>query len=354
MGETSIQWCDFTFNPYRGCTKVSPGCANCYADTMSKRNPGTLGVWGPNGTRVVAAESYWKQPIKWNKEAAKAGERRKVFCASLADVFEDWQGPMLGAQGHRLRLSPNGESFLNAGFRDVTMADVRARLFRLIDATPNLNWLLLTKRPENIERMMPAMPTICGRPFAHRTNVWLGVSVEDQQRADERIPLLLKVPAAVRFLSCEPLLEAVDLSRWLPKGRYFNAVCEKCGHIGSTEFFEERRYHDDADVVCPKCHEIILANEVGKLGLCIVGGESGPKARPFNVKWARSLRDQCRSAGVAYFLKQLGSHVIDANVGWPEGTKMPAIGGRVMLRDSHGGEEAEWPEDLQGCREFPR
>jgi protein gp37 len=192
MAENStIEWTTHTFNPWRGCTKVSAGCANCYAETMSGRNPKTLGVWGPNGTRVVAAESYWRQPVKWNKYEAGGQcshctvgtptderrwrrancpkckgtgkpERPRVFCASLADVFEDWRGPMVNSaglllydvDGRLMELAP-GQFFLQAR-EPATMDDVRRRLFHLIDATPNLDWLILSKRPENMLNMMPA------------------------------------------------------------------------------------------------------------------------------------------------------------------------------------------------------
>lgn len=106
---TAIEWTHATFNPWRGCTKVSEACAHCYAETLSGRNPSVLGVWGPSGKRVVAAESYWREPVKWNKAAEKAGERRRVFCASLADVFEKWDGPMLDTNEQRLAIyTPNG------------------------------------------------------------------------------------------------------------------------------------------------------------------------------------------------------------------------------------------------------
>lgn len=320
MAETTIQWCDFTMNPWRGCTKISPGCSACYADTMSKRNPGTLGVWGPNGTRVVAAESYWKQPLKWNKEAAKCeafmeGQGRpRVFCASLADIFEAWDGPMLNAKGERLVVyEPNGGLLAVPIYAEspgphcrwLTMQDVREHLFRLIDRTPNLDWLILTKRPENIAKMAVFSVgnnqySVCDPPFA-RKNIWLGVSIEDQQRADERIPLLLKVPAAVRFLSCEPLLGPVDLSAWLET-------------IGPSWRFAA---NDES-------------NAWPGIDWAIVGCESGYSRREMKIEWAKSLASQCRAAGVAFFLKQV------------------EVGGRMS------GEESEWPEDLQGRREFPR
>lgn len=268
MAENSnIEWTNHTFNPWRGCTKVSPGCANCYAEKMSHRNPGTLGVWGDDGTRVIAAESYWRQPIKWNKAAEKAGERHRVFCASLADVFED---------------RPE-------------LVEPRIRLFHLIDNTPNLDWLLLTKRPENIARMTPGIgdcPDGC-TPLV-RPNVWIGVSVEDQQRADERIPYLLSTPAAVRFLSVEPLLGAVKINPL-----FINPIQGTSQH--------GQRFID----------------------WVIVGGESGHGARPMHPDWARSLRDQCQAAGVPFFFKQWGEWIPGAGNGftqWPEiDTKRPLL-----------------------------
>ena len=305
MAENSkIEWCHHTFNHVRGCTKVSAGCANCYAESMSGRNPKTLGVWGPNGTRVVAAEAAWREPLRWNKVAKLAAElyaavggdpsrpgrvewqgrtvrfdgRPRVFCASMADVFEDWTGLMEAADGDVLHVCNEcGEWRTMAkmchgplAHMPLTMQDVRARLFRLIDQTPNLDWLLLTKRPENIERMMPPYrDTHCdhkryscadvGCRGGVRPNVWLGASVENRKAA-ERIKVLRGIPAAVRFLSVEPLLE--DL-----------------GTIDLTG-----------------------------IDWVIVGGESGHGARPMHPDWARSLRDQCRAANVAFFFKQWGEY----------------------------------------------
>jgi protein gp37 len=248
MAENSkIEWTHHTFNPWRGCTKVSQGCKHCYAETMSGRNPGTLGVWGPQGTRVVAAEGYWRQPLKWDKAAAEAGERHRVFCASLADVFE---GP---------------ETMPAEAWVDVIEA--RARLMVLIAKTPHLDWLLLTKRPQNIGRMVPPSWYANGFP----SNVWIGTSVEDQAAADERIPHLIEVPARVRFLSCEPLLGPVDLRDF----------------IG----WHPSDIPDDSLI-----HWVIA------------GGESGANARPMHPEWARSLRDQCQDAGVAFFFKQWGEY----------------------------------------------
>lgn len=257
MGENSkIEWTHHTFNPWRGCVKVSAGCTHCYAEKQALRNPAVLGIWGADGTRVVASESMWKEPLRWNREAAEAGERRRVFCASMADVFED--RPDLHAP--------------------------RARLFRLIDATPHLDWLLLTKRPENmrIRAIEAARLAFDGGPTwkdAWPANVWAGTSVENQEAADRRIPHLLEVPAAVRFLSCEPLLGAVDI---LP-------------YVAAHDPGDESYY--------------ALPPSARPLHWVIVGGESGPGARPMHPDWARGLRDQCQTAHVPHFFKQWGEWI---------------------------------------------
>jgi len=276
MGQDSnIEWTHHTFNAWRGCQKVSAGCQFCYAETLSKRNPATLGEWGPNGKRAMAAESYWKQPLKWNRDAEAAGERRRVFCASLADVFED-----------RPELH-----------------EPRARLFDLIRQTPHLDWLLLTKRPENIMPLIHAALIDCIENPAikhdHATgrwlsrwldadapaNVWLGTSVENQEAADERIPHLLQVPAVVRFLSAEPLLGPVDLTGIPFNSGKYNVLLGRFVPRGENDYLWQG------------------------IDWVIVGGESGPNARPMRPTWARSLRDQCQAAGVAFHFKQWGEHV---------------------------------------------
>lgn len=289
MGENSkIEWTDHTFNPWRGCTKVSAGCDNCYADTMSKRNPGMLGIWGPNGSRVVASEEMWKAPLRWDREAEKSGERRRVFCASLADVFEDWNGCPVFADGSAVLWCQRCESFVkpsvghhgvscsecdSGAVSMVSLTDVRNQLFALIDATPHLDWLLLTKRPENIRRMWPCYTTPPHNQY--RENVWLGTSVENQEAADKRIPELLKCRdlSPVLFLSCEPLLGAVDL------GVAFGYSPSHGGYF---------------DLLKPSIDWVIA------------GGESGPGARPMHPDWVRSLRDQCQAAGVPFHFKQWG------------------------------------------------
>lgn len=240
MSENSaIEWTHHTFNPWWGCIEVSPACDNCYARTFAKR----VGqkVWGASDStpRRFFADKHWSEPLKWNQKAADAGERHRVFCASMADVFE--QNPSLDEH--------------------------RARLWSLIEATPRLDWLLLTKRPQNIKRMVP--PAWLETP---RQNVWYGTTVENQHYADLRLPILLDVPAAVRFLSMESLLGPVDLER-------FVVLYDKNGEPWVSR---------------------------GDLHWIITGGESGAGYRTADPDWYRSLRDQCIEAGVAFFFKQWG------------------------------------------------
>jgi protein gp37 len=391
MAENSkIEWTHHTFNPWSGCTKVSPGCANCYAE--SHYSTKVRGVkWGPSGNRIVKAEAGWKEPGVWNKYAAEgrcvacrgkgyttesmteekdgyplcdecggsgkvAPYRSRVFCASLADFFEDWRGPMLNSSGdplfrNTLRDEPwtDGNNDKPGAFSSVTMSDVRRRLFDLIDETPNLDWLILSKRPENFAKMMPPINPIGDHPFGGvtvqtrdgrsnvatvgklvaeraiargevvevsgvRPNVWLGVSVEDQPRADERIPYLLQTPAAVRFLSIEPLLGPVGID---PR---FITPIEGTSQHG-------QRFID----------------------WVIIGGESGHGARPCNLEWIRDLVRQCKAAGVACFVKQMGANLCDLDSSWREGDRVATF----KLRDPKGGSPEEWPEDLR-IREFPK
>jgi protein gp37 len=259
---TGIPWCHHTFNAWRGCTKISPGCAHCYAEVLSKRNPAVLGIWGDDGTRVVASESMWRQPLRWYCEAFAAGERRRVFAQSLSDTFED--RPELD--------SP------------------RKRLMTLAEQCRSLDWMFLTKRPE--------VMLDYDEFFAFNGHCWAGVSVEDRKHGLPRIDVLRKVPASVRFLSVEPLLE--DL-----------------GTIDLTGI-----------------HWVI------------VGGESGAKARPFNLRWARSIRDQCRAANVPFFMKQTGAKVVSPS------DVLHGVDYSWRSHDSHGGDPSEWPEDLR-VREVP-
>lgn len=248
MAETTIEWADFTFNPWTGCTKVSPGCDHCYAEGWAKRSGHV--EWGPHAPRRRTADATWQAPLKWNRAAAQSG-RRRVFCASLADVFD------------------NHASIL---------PDWRADLWTLIAATPHLDWLLLTKRPQNIARMLPANWG-SGWP-----NVWLGTTVENQTEADRRILHLLDTPARVRFLSCEPLLGPVALDMILtPEMGLYALTGVRSYGSGPSGFSRGPR-----------------------IDWVICGGESGPGARPMHPGWARSLRDQCARDGVPFFFKQWG------------------------------------------------
>lgn len=240
---TNIEWCDSTFNPWIGCTRVSPACDDCYAARSTPAR--TLGVaWGPGEPRRRTSEANWKLPEQWQRQAAafraQHGRRRRVFCASLADVFDN-----------------------------EVPDEWRVDLFKLIAATPDLDWLLVTKRIGNVARMLGDWQTVPLLP-----NIWLGITVVNQAEVDRDVPKLLRVPARVRFLSVEPMLGPIDLG-----------FMEPCDHT--------RRSHDD--VGCWKA-----------LSWVICGGESGPKARPMHPDWARSLRDQCAAARVPFLFKQWG------------------------------------------------
>jgi protein gp37 len=313
---TRIPWCDHTFNPWRGCAKVSCGCAHCYAENESKRFPLLRGVWGPDGTRVVAAAAGWNAPLRWDCSAKAAGVRRRVFCASLADVFEGWDGPMVDHLGSTLWEA--GGAWVayeedacepHESYRPLRMDDVRRRLFETIQATSGLDWLLVTKRPENVAAMASeALGWDVARHGAP-PNVWLGASVEDQAAADERVPVLARIPAAVRFLSMEPLLGEVDLG----------------GLLGAVDWV-------------------------------IVGGESGHKARPCDLAWVRSVVRQCRAARVPVFVKQLGACAVDAPNGLAGAALKvhPDASALVSrrLKDPKGGDPTEWEADLW-VRQFP-
>jgi protein gp37 len=317
---TKIEWAHHTFNPWIGCTKVSPACKNCYAERDFDHRLRQV-QWGPNGTRVLTTVSNWRKPLKWNRDVEKEYEvaqaqwvadccegtksypepelqqfRKRVFCASLADVFEDWQGPIVNSKGERGVVTCADSVWFTNGpvsnCRDLTMDDVRTQLFALIDATPNLDWLLLTKRPENISTMLFDPDSLNG--WKVRSNVWLGTSVENQEYADNRIPELLKCRdlSPVLFLSCEPLLGPVDLP-----GDVHCPYCEEGFPDKETGLIE-----------CSTCDGSGVRNDQLNFDFdwVIAGGESGPEARPTDPEWFRSLRDQCQAAGVPFLFKQWG------------------------------------------------
>ena len=254
MGTNSkIEWTDHTFSPWTGCTKVSPACDHCYAEGWAKRSGHV--EWGSGQPRRRTSDANWLMPLKWNREAERTGVRPRVFCASLADVFDNAVDPQW-----------------------------REDLFDLIAATPNLDWLLLTKRIGNVGNMLPV-------PFdfdRHFPNVWIGATIVNQAEADRDIPKLLQVPARVRFLSMEPLLGPVDLN-----------------------YVRQR-------IQAQRSQLARAINGETWLDWVIVGSESGSGARrdPNMVSWVASLRDQCVDAGVAFLWKQ---DVIDGKkIGAPQ------------------------------------
>lgn len=262
MGEqTKIEWTDHTFNPWQGCQRVSPGCENCYAEAFSKWTGHK--VWGPTAPRRFFGDKHWGEPGKWDRAAAEAGVRRRVFCASFADVLEK-----------RDDLVPQ-----------------RARLWRLIDDLRHLDWLLLSKRPENGPLFLPWMVD-ASDPWPH---VWVGATGENDEYAKRRAAALRKIRAVVRFMSYEPALGPVD---W----------------------------------------DAVLGE--GGIHWLIIGGESGPGAREAHVEWMTAALEACRRHGVSPFVKQLG--------------RFPRADGKLLqLRDrKKGGAIEEFPAAMR-VREWP-
>lgn len=296
---TKIEWCDHTFNPWEGCQKVGPGCDHCYAETRNARFAGGTAInWGPGAPRRRTSASNWALPKRWNAQAdafmARHGRRQRVFCASLADVFDN-----------------------------AVPSEWRMDLFKLIADTPNLDWLILTKRIGNVMPMCSGdslmFDLICER-------VWLGATITSQAEADRDIPKLLAVPAAKRFLSMEPLLGQVDLR--LPTRTWTNSRgCATCDHCCNGDrcddptHFSRGRPDWAPHCRCPYCRGTGKGMPIDWI---IVGGESGPGARPMHPDWARSLRDQCKAAGVPFLFKQWGewAQVAELPV-HPEATRLP-------------------------------
>jgi len=267
---TRIEWADATFNPWWGCTKISPACAHCYAANFARR----FGVgWGNDATRRISSENVWAQPLRWQLKAARTGRKTRVFCGSMCDVFED-----------RPELNEH-----------------RDRLFKLIEWTPHLFWLLLTKRPQNIPK----------KRFSGLPNVGLGVTIESDAYA-WRVLKLLEIPAALHFVSCEPLLAELDITQIVSENRPGVEVFNALSGVWA-------RSHTN--------YPVLSGTGRNRLDWVITGGESGPGARPSHPDWFRSLRDQCAAAGVPFFMKQI------TEGGW----KRPF---------------EQWPVDLQ-IQQFP-
>lgn len=320
MAETTIQWCDHSINPIRArnnktgavghyCEKIAAGCAACYSSAFQKRfGMPPFGAGQHREEVEIFLDKYKLEDVRRRKKPTK------YFWCDMTDIFGDWMQP-----------------------------DWLAECFATMDATPQHTHLLLTKRPENIRRMWPdkqcdnCLEVSCGPhrtgclDIRHRENVWLGTSISTQTDADRNIPHLLRCRdlSPVLFVSAEPLIEAVDIRPWLRNGG--GSHCSGCresriANRGATHQFQTVEHPGDG------------------IDWLIIGCESGPRARPGDVAWIRSLKDQCQAAGVACFVKQLGS--------------LP-VGGKQMtpqewrLRDPKGGDPSEWPEDLR-VREFPK
>lgn len=296
--ESKIEWLNggHTASPWHGCQHATlpdgsehPACDHCYAEAMAKRNPAVLGVWGAAGTRVMS-KSFHDNCRKWNAAAEKAGVRQSVF-PSICDISEDWQGPILDNEGRVIRkLTGDPEAMIDRG--SATLDDLRRDLFRTIDACPWLDFLLLTKRPENVRRML--VPHCLDKVPGHvsqnegdgyhlrrRENLWLGTSISDQATANVMVPRLLECRdlSTVLFLSIEPLLGPVDLTRIR-----FDA---------ETQMDVLRAEGVDLRTGC-----ICTGEDAAGIDWVIVGGESGPHARPMHPDWVRSIVRQCKAAGV--------------------------------------------------------
>lgn len=337
-GKSSIEWTDATWNPVRGCTKISPGCKNCYAETFAERWRGVAGHPYEQGFDLRLVPEKLEEPLKWKKP-------RRVFVNSMSDLFQD------------------GVPF---EFID--------RVYAIMALAPQHTFQILTKRPERMleyfsapnlyERILRVADQEIRPKYRHLGSIgisnpalnppkwiWLGTSVENQEYADKRIPLLLRTPAAVRFVSYEPALGPVQFhSDWTDRW-----YCADCG---------TKRLRD----WCSFC--AIKARPCAALDWVIVGGESGPGARPFNIQWSRDLVRQCKAAGVACFVKQMGGNAQERNDRiadvwyYADGSDMDtdALDGdsyryqgapvRLKLKSKKGGDPAEWPEDLR-VREFP-
>lgn len=302
---TAISWAQDTFNPWEGCTRISPACDHCYAADRAHRF-GNDHLWSGELRRTSAAN--WRKPLRWNREAEAAGTPRRVFCASLADVFDN-QAPQ----------------------------EWREDLWALIEATPHLTWMLLTKRPQNIVKMTRRWWDT-KEPGQEPRNIWLGITAEDQIRLGQRYDGLREAWALfdwLLFLSAEPVLGPLRIDRI---NEYFDQVAG--GHPGGDDRFDGcltwangltgelwgvDRYPDGREHHRPE----LGGRGEPKFGLVITGGESGAQARPSHPEWFRSLRDQCAGAGVPFHFKQWGEWLPEgqldrAGFGWA-----PGLDGRV-------------------------
>jgi protein gp37 len=371
---TSIEWTDATWNPVRGCARVSPGCVNCYAERQAIRQSGPGRRFeglvrstanGPRWTgQMRTVPEKLDQPLRWR-------EPRRIFVNSMSDLFHDDVpnefiaavfGVMAAAPQHTFQVLTKRAERMRDWFR---WLDERGGIYRYIrsirvdgDRTiPDLfNAVVRTEtlRGRTVRSMSDPWMQVFNAAAVSSAgplfNVWLGVSAEDQQRADERIPLLFQTPAAVRFVSAEPLLGPIDLRLWLGMDCQScgGGIPRKIGELSSIDVVLEcgcrycivcsgRGRHEDHDERCAG---------PTRLAWTIIGGESGPGARACDAEWVRDIVEQCRSAGVAAFVKQLGAEAFDSS-------RTASGADEVLaLRSKKGGDMQEWPPDLR-VREFP-
>jgi protein gp37 len=278
MGAKSgIQWCDATFNPWWGCTRVSAGCEHCYAETFAARQG--FG-WGPQAPRRVFPGKHWNEPLHWNQRAKRLGVPYRVFCASMADVFED----------------------------NRQLTEARKRLWGLIEDTEHLTWMLLTKRPENAPGMVP-----WGEAWPR--HVWLGATAENQHRANEIVAQVLGVRAAVHFISAEPLLGSINLQGICSSGVCFNALLPgRYPRLGWVIVGGESGGPPERALVQTGRHQHIVGGPIPLPSPPWAPGDGTVAyqecrqvhVNPEALTWVRSLRDQCQAASVPFFFKQWG------------------------------------------------
>ena len=307
---TTISYADHTWTGIRGCKHATlpngtphSGCDNCFAEAQAKRNPATLGTWGEGGTRVRGADSYWKLPGKWDEQHARDGTKGRVLW-DLGDLFEDWQGPILDHRGSPLWHCGHDD---DREYDAVTMSDIRRDAFGLFDQTPNLIWMVPTKRPWNVREMWPEDNFVHGLDGACRDNVWLGVSVSDQQSAGALIPELLKLHGLtpMLFVSIEPLLGPIDLTG-IATNMTWPGKREPAKQDVLSGFSYSRRKRLELNGIVEERGETPFCDTTHdpRVGWVIVGGESGPRHRPCEIEWIQSIAAQCRKADVPCFVKQ--------------------------------------------------
>ena len=304
MSATKIQWTEATWNPVRGCSRISPGCENCYAERQAARFNGRCGALSEWTGKVELVLDMLDLPMRRKKPTTyDVSSMSDLFHESLPDEeIDEVFAVMAMCPQHMFRVQTKRADRMRKYALGIGTTSVRRRIDALIAG--DVDWPL--------------------------PNVWMGVSVENQKYADERIPLLLQTPAAVRFVSAEPLLGALDLYCYLPLAA--NCDSEGVHRLGTR---------------CPDCGDVCNNDDRMNrhLDWVIVGGESGPGARPFDIAWARDIIRQCRVAGVAPFVKQLGSDP-------REGNRNGSGYVRLRLKDRKGGDMSEWPEDVR-VRERP-